>query len=243
MDQALAAKAFPAGNAVGNRILTRINTPGPEWVEIVGVVAHVHATSLADPGREQIYFTDAFLGHGAVPRWALRVSGDPAQYAAAVRSALAKHDRSLVINELQSAEEIVSHAQAATRFQLLLIAVFAAVAAILAGIGLYGVLATVVRQRTAEIGVRMALGAAPRTIFRLIVGQGLRLSGIGIAAGLLAALALTRVMSSMLVGVQPTDPLTYAAMIAFFAAIAAIAAWLPARRAAALDPTAALRDE
>src|SRR6202035_5860768 len=97
-----------------------------------------------------------------------------------------------------------------TRFSLLLIGIFAAIAALLASIGLYGVLATFVRQRTAEIGVRMAFGAAPSSIFRLVVGQGLRLSALGIVLGLAAAIALTRVMSSMLVGVQPTDPVTFA---------------------------------
>ena len=137
----------------------------------------------------------------------------------------------------------VEKAQAGTRFSLLLIGVFATVAVLLAGVGLYGVLSTVVRQRTAEIGVRMALGAAPGKIFSLVVGQGLRLSAAGIAAGLVAALALTRVMTTMLVGVKATDPLTYAAMAALFFAIAALACWLPAWRASALDPTRALRDE
>ena len=103
-------------------------------------------------------------------------------------------------------QDLVQRAQAGTRFQLLLIGVFAAIAAILAGVGLYGVLATLVRQRTAEIGVRMALGAAPTSIFQLIVSQGLRLSVAGILAGLIAAFAVTRVMASMLIGVQPTDP-------------------------------------
>jgi putative ABC transport system permease protein len=242
VDQALAAKAFPAANAVGNRILVRINTPVAEWVEIVGVVGHVRTTALAQPGREQLYITDGYLGHGAVERWALRVEGEPARYAAAVRSAVAQQDRSLVVTELESAEEIVGRAQAPTRFQLLLIGAFAVLAALLAGVGLYGVLATVVRQRTAEIGVRMAMGAPPRAIFGLIVGQGLRLSAAGIAAGMLAAFALTRVMTSMLIGIKPTDPLTFAVMIVFFAAIATLAAWLPARRAALLDPTVALRD-
>ena len=114
---------------------------------------------------------------------------------------------------------------------------------ILAGVGLYGVLATLVRQRTAEIGVRMALGAAPAGIFQLIVGHGLRLSAAGIVVGLAAAAVLTRVMTSMLMGVKPIDPLTYAGMAAVFFAIAALASWLPARRAAALDPTVALRGE
>ena len=104
-------------------------------------------------------------------------------------------------------------------------------------------LATLVRQRTAEIGVRMALGAAPAGVFRLIVGHGLRLSIAGIAAGLAAALAATRVMTSMLVGVDPRDPATYAAMAVLFLLIAALSSYLPARRAAALDPSVALRGE
>ncbi len=140
-------------------------------------------------------------------------------------------------------DTLVELAQAGTRFQLLLIGVFAVIAAVLAGVGLYGVLATLVRQRTAEIGVRVALGAAPAGIFQLIVGHGLRLSAAGILAGLAVAALLTRVMSSMLIGVKPTDPLTYVTMAALFFAIAAIASWLPARRAAALDPTVALRGE
>ncbi|MBS1857182.1 MAG: ABC transporter permease [Acidobacteria bacterium] len=243
VDQTLAAKAFPGENAVGKQILTRINTPQPESVEIVGVVGHVRATSLAEPGREQIYFTDAFIGHGAVTYQALRVAGDPARYGAAARAAVARFDRSQAVTGMASAEEVLARARSSTRFQLLLIGVFAGVALLLAGVGLYGVLATVVRQRTAEIGVRMALGAAPRGIFALIVGHGLRLSAIGIAAGILAALALTRVMTTMLVGIRPADPLTFIAMIALFAAIATLAAWLPARRAASLDPTEALREQ
>jgi ABC-type antimicrobial peptide transport system permease subunit len=110
-------------------------------------------------------------------------------------------------------------------------------------VGLYGVLSTLVRQRTAEIGVRMALGAAPGSIFQLVVGQGLRLSAGGIVLGLAAAFALTRVMTSMLVGVKATDPPTFAAVAALFFAIAALACWIPARRAAGLDPTQALREE
>ncbi|HLY17842.1 MAG TPA: FtsX-like permease family protein, partial [Bryobacteraceae bacterium] len=140
-------------------------------------------------------------------------------------------------------DTLVEHAQASTRFSLLLIGVFAGVAVLLAGVGLYGVLSTVVRQRTPEIGVRMALGAAPSGIFRLVVGQGLQLSAMGIAVGLLAAFELTRAIASMLVGVKPTDTVTFVSMAVLFFAIAAIASWLPARRAAALDPTAALREE
>jgi putative ABC transport system permease protein len=243
VDQLLAAKAFPNETAIGKRILIRVRKLEPEWVEIIGVAAHMRGTSLATPGREQIYLTDGYVNHGRVNRWALRVNGDPSQLAASVRATVAQHDPNRVMMELQPMDTLVERAQAGTRFQLLLIGVFAAIAAILAGVGLYGVLATLVRQRTAEIGVRMALGAAPASIFQLIVGQGLRLSAAGILVGLAAAAALTRVMTSMLIGVKPSDPPTYAAMAILFFAIAAVASWLPARRAAALDPTVALRGE
>lgn len=243
IDQMLAAKAFPGESAVGKRLLIRVRTPEAEWVQVIGVVGHQRDTALAVPGREQIYFTDGFVGHGAAGYWALHTAGDPAKYAPAVRSAIARLDPQLMLTELQPMDALVRHAQASTRFSLLLIGVFATIAALLAGVGLYGVLSTVVRQRTPEIGVRMALGAAPGSIFSLVVGQGLRLSAIGVALGLLAAFELTRAMTSMLVGVKPTDPTTFVSMAALFLLIAAIASWLPARRAAALDPTAALREE
>jgi putative ABC transport system permease protein len=243
VDQFLAAKAFPGESAIGKRILIRVRTLEPEWVEIVGVVGHQRNVSLAEDGREQIYFTDGFIGHGAANRFAIRTSGDPASYSSAVRAEIARVDKNLIVNELQPMQALVHKAQSGTRFSLLLIGLFAVIAAFLAGVGLYGVLATVVRQRTAEIGVRMALGAAPATIFKLIVGHGLSLSGIGIVAGLIAAIALTRIMTSMLVGVKATDPTTFAAMAVLFIVIAALASWLPARRAASLDPNSALREE
>jgi putative ABC transport system permease protein len=140
-------------------------------------------------------------------------------------------------------DEVVQKAQAGTRFSLLLIGAFAIIAALLAGVGLYGVLSTVVRQRTAEIGIRMALGADRTNIFKLVVGYGLRLTSIGIAAGLVAAFILTRWMASLLVGVKATDPITFVAMVVVFLAIATAASWLPAWRAAGLDPTKALLEQ
>jgi ABC-type antimicrobial peptide transport system permease subunit len=148
-----------------------------------------------------------------------------------------------LINQMQPMDSLVTAAQAQTRFSLLLIGVFSTIAAILAGVGLYGVLATSVRQRTAEIGVRMALGAAPSRIFRLMVGKGLFLSAIGIAIGVVAAFLLTRVLASMLVEVKPTDPVTFVSVAVLFLIIAFMASWLPALRAAGLDPTTALRQE
>ena len=226
VDQFLAAKAFPHQSAVGKRILIRIRTPEPEFVEIIGVVGHQRFTSLVDPGREQLFVTDGFLGFGA-PRWAIRTSGDPSASSAAVRAEVAKFDPTMLVAEVQPMTTLVRRAEAGTRFSLVLIAVFAVIAAVLVAVGLYGVLSTVVRQRTAEIGVRMALGAAPRSILGLVVGQGLRLSLLGVAVGIAAALASTRLMTTMLVGVRATNPLTFVAMALMFFAIAAISSSAP----------------
>ncbi len=241
IDTELAAKAFPNEPSVGKRILIRIRTPEPEWVEIIGVVRHQRVTSLADPGREQIYFADGFLGFGA-NRWAVRTDGDPAPIAGAVRAAVAAVNPQYLVTDLRPMDALVLQAQASTKFSLMLIGVFAVMAALLVAVGLYGVLSTVVRQRTAEIGVRMAVGAAPGQILRLVVGHGLRLSAAGVLLGLVAAVALTRGMTTMLVGVRPTDPLTFAAMVVLFFIIAIVSSWLPARRAAGLNPTTALRE-
>jgi predicted permease len=243
VDQLLADKAFPHQSAVGKRILIRIRTPEAEWVEIIGVVAHQRDESLAVRGREQVYFADAFLGSGAVRDWAIRTDGDPAKYGADIRAAIRAVNPQLLVTQMQPMDALLERAQAGTRFSLLLIGVFAVIAAVLASVGLYGVLATVVRQRTAEIGVRMTLGAGPAQIFNLIVGQGLRLTAVGIVAGAIAALALTRAMTTMLVGVKPSDPATFATIAVIFFLIAATASWLPAWRAASLDPTVALREE
>ena len=225
------------------RILFRVRTPAAQWGEIVGVVAHQRDVSLATPGREQLYVTDGYMNHGAAGWWALRTTGDPAGYAGRVREEIRIVGAQLLASDVQPMDALVAKAQANTRFSLLLIGIFAAVAALLAAVGLYGVLSTVVRQRTAEIGVRMAVGAPPSSVFRLVVGYGLRLSMTGIAIGLFAALELTRVLTSMLVGVKPTDPATFVAMAGLFFLIATLASWLPARRAAKLDPVQALREE
>ena len=243
VDKILADRAYPGQSSVGKRILIRIQTPEPVWVEIIGVVAHQHGVSLTEPGREQVYFTDAYIGFGATDHWALRTGTDPSKYANDVRTSLKTFDSHLLITDMQPMDAVIEKAQAGTRFSLLLIGSFAVIAALLAGVGLYGVLATVVRQRTAEIGIRMALGAQSGNIFQLVVGQGLRLAGIGIVVGLIAAFAFTRWMTTMVVGIKTTDPATFVTMAVVFFLIAATASWLPAWRAASLDPTVALRDE
>jgi putative ABC transport system permease protein len=242
VDTMLASKAFPNDEAVGKRILIRIRTAEPEWVEIIGVVGHQRVTSLSAPGREQVYFAERFLGGGGAARWAVRTAGEPAQIAGAVRAAVAEVDPQWLINEMQPMSALVSRAQSTTRFSLALIAVLGIMAVVLVSVGLYGVLSSMVRQRTAEIGVRMALGASPGRILRSIMMYGLRLSVAGIVIGFASAFVLTRAMRSMLVGVGPTDPMTYVIMSLVFLAIAALSLYLPARRAAGLAPTAALRE-
>jgi putative ABC transport system permease protein len=228
---------------VGKRILFRVRTPEAQWGEIIGVVAHQRNTSLIEPGREQLYVADGYVNHRAANWWALRTDGDPSALANSVREVVRKMGKETFINQMQPMDTLVTKAQAQTRFSLLLIGVFSTIAALLAGVGLYGVLATLVRQRTAEIGVRMALGAAPSRIFRLMIGKGLYLSVIGIAIGLVGAFVITRILASMLVEVKPTDPLTFASVAGLFLVIAVLASFLPARRAAGLDPTTALRNE
>jgi len=243
VDDSLAAIAFHGEPAVGKRLLLRITTPEAEWYEVIGVVRHQRHSSLATPGPEGIFVTDGHFGHGAATRWAVRTAGDPSQSIAAVRAAVAQVDRLAPLAEVQPMSAFVDKAMAPIRFTATLIGIFAAVALTLAAIGLYGVLSTIVRQRTAEIGMRMVFGAPRSSILRLVVGEGLTLSAIGVALGFAGALAVTRVMATLLVGVNTTDPVTFGAIVGLFGAIAAIASWIPARRASRLDPMTAIREE
>ena len=243
IDRLVAAKAFPNEDAVGKRLLIRARTNEPEWYEVIGVVDHQRNTSLSADSREAIFFADGYFGHGAAGRWLVRTTGDPARTAPVVRAEIKRMDPQISVAEMQPMRAFVDRATASTRFALALIGIFAVVAVVLAAVGLYGVLATAVRQRTAEIGVRMVFGAPKASIYQLVVGQGMRLTLAGVVLGLIGAFAVTRVMRSMLVGVAPTDPATFAAIVPLFFVIAAIACWIPARRAAALDPAVALREE
>jgi putative ABC transport system permease protein len=243
IDELMAATVFPNGNAVGQRMLARVITPEAEQFEVIGVVKHQRHTTMMNDGEEGMFFADGYAGFGAAGRWAVRTSGDPVAITSAVRAAMLQQDARLLMTEARTWQSYVDEHIAPTRFALILIGVFAAVAATLAMIGLYGVLATTVRQRQTEIGVRMAFGATQNRILSLVIGQGLRLSVVGIVLGVVAAIAMTRVMATLLVGVTATDPATFVTMAILFTIVAAIAAWIPARRAAALSPNVALRDE
>ncbi len=243
IDEKIAARLFPRGSAVGRRVASRVITPEAELFEVVGVVAHQRHESMAADGFDGMFFTDGYFGGGAVGRWAVHTAGDPTQSAQAVRAAIAEIDPKATIAELQPMSAMVDKATAPMRFSVILIGIFAAIAVVMAAVGLYGVLATVVRQRTAELGMRMILGAPSGRIFWLVVGEGLRLSAVGVVAGLVIAFVVTRLMVRLLVGVTPTDAATFVAITALFFVIATLASWLPAIRAAGLDPNAALREE
>jgi putative ABC transport system permease protein len=241
IDDRVAAMAFPNESPIGKHLLARIATPEPETFEVVGVIAHQRHTTLVGDEKESIYFANGAQGAGA-DAWIVRTDGDPTKLEGPVRSALLQLDPTILVTDMQPMTAYLDRVMAPTRFAMALIALFAGIAAALAAIGLYGVLSSLVRQRGTEIGVRMAFGAEPSGIFRMIVGHGLRLSAIGVGVGLVASLLLTRAMTKLLVDVTPTDPVTYAAMIVVFFGIAVVACWLPARRAARVQPNVALME-
>lgn len=243
IDRVLARKAFGDASAVGRTLLMRITTDVAQPYHVIGVVDHQRHATLAEDGRETVFVADGMLLYGAANRWAVRTTGDPMAMVDQVKAVLRDVNPRAGAIEPQPLEAFVAESQAETRFALTLIGVFAFIAVVLASVGLYSVLSTAVRQRTSEIGVRMAFGAEQGRIFRMMVGQGLRLSAVGIAVGIALALGLVGTMQTMLVGVEPTDPATFSAIAVTFALIAVIACGVPAIRAARMNPLSALRDE
>jgi putative ABC transport system permease protein len=243
VDETLARRTWPGERAAGKRLMIRFGTPDYEPVEVMGVVEHQRSETLAEEGRETIYYHDAAAGGPGNLSWLVRTDGSPSTLASGARRVLADLDPLLPMSAVRVLQADVDAAMGPTRFALVLIGVFGVTALVLAAVGLYGVLAYTVRQRTAEIGIRMTFGAGGRTILGLVVSQGLRLAALGVGIGVIAALGLTRVIASRLVGVEATDPLTFVAVAATFLAIAALACAVPAVRATRVDPLSALRIE
>lgn len=242
VDDKLARTLWPDRSAIGQRFLIRATTPDPQWVEVIGVVEHQRDVDLAVEGLETVYFTDRYIG-GFGGSWAVRAQGDPVTLVSSIRAEVAAMDPEVPVASVELMESYVARAMGPTRFALTLIALFGVIALLLAAIGLYGVLSQVVRQRTAEIGVRMAFGAEATSILSMVVRHGLGLAGAGVFLGLVLAIPITGVMESLLVGVTPTDPVTYGGISVAFLAVAAAACYLPALRATRVDPVAALREE
>lgn len=233
VDELFAQKAYPGESAVGKRFMARRGSNVMTPYEIVGVVKHQRHSTIVGDEREMIFFPQLPMTNA---RWIVRTSATMAGLPQLVRAALAEIDPQVPISDVEPMSFYVDRAMAPTRFALVMLSIFAVIAAVLAAVGLYGVLASAVRQRTAEIGVRMAFGAPSTMIFRMVVGQGLRLSVVGVAIGLVGALVMTGAMRTMLVGVTATDPVTYGVMALLFVGLAAFACWVPARRAAAFGP-------
>src|ERR1700675_427360 len=219
----------------------------PRVRRIIGVVGHVKHYGLDVEGREQIYFPHQQPLYGPfAPRdmtLAVRTSLDPASVTNAIREQVSALDKDLPLYNITTMDQLVSTSVAQPRLNLSLLVAFAALALVLSAVGVYGVMAYAVTQRTHEIGIRMALGAQGGDVLKQILVEGGRLAGIGLAVGLAAALVLTRLMTSLLFEVKPGDPLTFAAVAAVLILVALAACYIPARRATQVDPIVALRHE
>jgi ABC-type antimicrobial peptide transport system permease subunit len=215
------------------------------WLRIVGIVGDVRQMRLNDPPRQEMYFPSwQAKDNWMVPRdLAIRTSGDPLSLAGAVRQAVWSIDKDQPVSNVITLDGLLDQEVAQRRVQAALLGGFAALALVLACVGIYGVLSYVVTQRTREIGVRVALGASASDVFRTVAGQGMALAGLGIAAGLAGALALSRLLGSLLFDVSAADPLAYAGAVAVFGAVALAACYFPARRASHVDPMVTLRYE
>ena len=243
VDEVLADKLFAGASPVGQRILIRLTTLEPVEVEVIGVVRHQRGPSLAQDGTEGIYVTHIYAGTPGNLAYAVRTTGDAAAILPQVRDVVRELDPLIPVSDVRTMEERVADAMTETRFALVLIGVFGLLAMTLAAIGIYGVLAHIVRQRKGEIGVRMALGAEPSSILGLVAGQAMTLTAIGVAIGLVVSVWTTRLMQGLLVGVEPVDLATYTAVAVGFFAVAMLASVAPVRRATRVDPVVALREE
>ena len=240
INETLARAYFPGESPIGQRIALR-GAPN-EWREIVGIVADINQFGLEKEHKPTFYAP--FRQEDAVAlNLVVRTAADPAALLPALRARILAADKFTAITRVRTLEELVSASIAQPRFYALLLALFAGIALTLAVIGIYGVMAYSVSRRTHEIGIRMALGAEASRIVRMIVGQGILLIGVGVSLGLLAARGLTGVLRDLLFGVQPTDPVTFALIASGLTLAALPACWIPARRAARVDPLTALRHE
>jgi putative ABC transport system permease protein len=243
VDDVLVAASWPGEDPIGKQVWVRLNAPEPVPLEVVGVIRRQLQDNLHEAPRETIYFTAGSSNQFGVNSWVLRSTVAQETLLPLVRRELAALDAGLPLVRVRPMQDFVSGAMARTRFALQLIGAFGVAAVLIAAVGLYAAIHFLVRQRRAEIGVRMSFGARPADIFRQFLRQGLGLAAMGIGIGLVAAFALSRLLAGLLVNVTPTDPATFLAIAAGFLAIALVASSIPAWGAARVNPMTVLRDE
>ncbi len=245
VNRRLADHFWPGEDPTGKRLkVGPLDSPSP-WAMVAGVVGDVRQAGLYDEPSFELYvpYAQEWRGFVAPRDLVVHTNGDPEQLAGAVREAVWAVDKEQPVSNIRTMNQVMAGAVSRERFQTLLLALFATLALVLACVGLYGVISYAVVQRTHEIGVRMALGAQPGDVLRLVINQGMVLTLIGLAAGVGLSFAVTRVMSEMLYGVTARDPLTFAVVPVILGVIALLACYLPARRATKVDPLVALRNE
>jgi putative ABC transport system permease protein len=238
ISQNLARRYWPGRDPLG----ARISVDGTTWATVVGVVGDVRADELQKEPYPQLYFPSTQMPKRMM-FLTVRTTGAPMSLVGSLRREVAALDPDLPVSDVLTMEQRFGRAVAKPRVNVLLLGGFAVVALVLAGIGIYGVISQMVAQRTREIGIRMALGANPGDVLRLMIRQGMTPALVGIALGLVAALAGSSLLASLLYGVSAKDPISFLLVPLFLASVAFFAAWLPARRATRVDPTEALRQE
>jgi predicted permease len=246
VDDEFARRFYAEGvDPVGKRIWFGDPTPtdSTEYITIVGVVGHTAHEGLDAEKRVQFYMTYHQGGRTGGVDVAVRTQGDPMSSVNAVRTALQSLDRDVPMSRIRTLDDLVHESMGQRRLSMVLLGVFAGLALLLASLGIYGVMSYSVAQRSRDLGVRMALGAARGSVLGLVMRQGMVLVALGIAVGLVGAFALTRLIASQLYAVKPTDPATFAIVAALLAGIALLATFIPALRATRVDPVVALRED
>ena len=245
VNERFASKLFPGQDVLGKRIMPGFasDDSGEKMREIIGVVGNVKHLSLRKEETPEMYLPQTQIPFNIMSLVVRTSVSNPAALTSAIRKELAAMDATIPLTSVRVFDEYISRSLARPRFNALLLSIFAGTALILTAIGIYGVMAYSVAQRTNEIGIRIALGAEQSSIFRLVVGQAMALVGISVVIGLAGAFTATRLLNSLLFGVGASDPVTFVAIVLLVSVVAFLASWLPARRAARVDPIVALRTE
>jgi putative ABC transport system permease protein len=242
VNQAMVRQLFPNQPALGQQLRVAMGRGDPQPGEIIGVVGDTKLSSLAGDVRPLVYYAHAKLPIDFMTL-VVRAQRDPRPLAGAITAAVHRLDPEQPVSDVLTMDERIAKSLASSRFLTVLVSSFAGLAALLAMLGIYGVMSCTVAERTREMGLRMALGARPAEVRRMVLAQGARLLGWGLLLGLAGALAFTRVLEGLLFEIRPGDPWTHAGVLVLLSSVALAGCWLPARRATRIDPVVALRSE